>query len=96
MRTDYEKNFIQYLGYNKIDPAENNDANYIIYYMDISNDLFVKLKQNSITTIYVYIGLSENPQEVPVLDSVPPDTMIAKYDRKGFYAPYVTPKISIE
>ena len=95
LRKEAKKRFIQYLGYTESESSSDDTVCYILYYIDIEAELLVKLKQKNITNIFIYIGLSEDPQKCPVLDGVPLDTMIAKHDRMGVPAAYVTPEICI-
>ena len=95
LRKEAKKRFIQYLGYTESESSSDDTVCYILYYIDIESELLVKLKKINITNIIIYIGLSEDPQKCPVLDGVPLDEMIAKYDRSGLPAVYVTPEICI-
>ena len=95
LRKENKKRFIQYLGYTESVSSSDDTVCYILYYIDIESELLVKLKKINITNIIIYIGLSEDPQKCPVLDGVPLDTMIAKHDRMGVPAAYVTPEICI-
>ena len=91
------KKFIESLGYTSLG-FDNITSKYIynIYILIVSSDTFIQLKKNGIKKVKIFIGLSENKSEIPVLYDRPLDENIAMTDSDGNNAPYESPIICIE
>lgn len=96
-RKKFSKNFIESLGYTSLG-FNNITSKYIynIYILIVPSDTFNQLKKNRIKKVKIFIGLSENKSEIPVLYDRPLDENIAMIDKRYYNAPYESSIISIE
>ena len=97
IRNKFLKKFIQSLGYYFL-KFNNITSEYIynIYILILPTESFIQFKKNGIKKVKIFIGLSENNSEIPVLYDRPLDENIAITDRDGNNAPYESPIICIE
>ena len=61
---------------------------YNVLYLSISKQLTDKLRACRIIKAKFYIGLSENENEYPILDSIPLSSHLATRNREGISCPY--------
>lgn len=71
-----------------IDSKSDTTFIYKIVFMQVSKELIEKLKFGGVKTLHLYIGLSENDQEYPILDHIPELEYIAINNRNGESIPY--------
>ena len=97
LRKKFSKNFIESLGYTSLG-FDNITSKYIynIYILIVPSDTFNQLKKNGIKKVKIFIGLSENKSEIPVLYDRPLDENIAMIDKCYYNAPYESSIICIE